>query len=198
MLGEFYRPFHQDIESKQGIDKDTNINIAPENIKCPICDKAMMEKLSKNGTFYSCVNFPECTGARKIDGSIMEAPKDLGKECPKCNVGGLIERDGRFGKFVACSNYPKCKYIEKSEEEKSKSNTGVKCNKCDSGYMEERKGRFGIFFSCNNYPDCKHIVKTRPTGDLCKLCGEMMMEGTKTIPTRCSSKTCPMHRPDKI
>jgi DNA topoisomerase I len=198
VLSEFYTPFHSDIVSKCDIDKVTNINTAPENIKCPSCDKAMVEKLARNGTFYSCVNFPECVGARKIDGSIMEAPKDLGKECPKCSVGGLVERDGKFGKFIACSNYPKCKYIEKSEEEKNKNNTGVKCNKCDLGHMEERKGRFGVFFSCNNYPDCKHIVKTRPTGELCKLCNEMMIEGTKTIPTRCSAKTCPMHRPDKM
>jgi hypothetical protein len=24
------------------------------------------------------------------------------------------------------------------------------------------------------------------------------MEGTKTIPERCSDKTCPMHRPDRL
>jgi DNA topoisomerase-1 len=174
------------------------MSAAPADILCPTCGKNMVEKLARNGTFYSCADFPTCMGARKIDGSVMEPPKDLGKVCPKCNEGNLVERDGKFGKFVACANYPKCKYIEKSEEEKAKSNTGVKCNKCADGYMEERRGRFGPFFSCNNYPDCKSIVKTRPTGDLCKMCNELMIEGTKTIPTRCSNKVCPMHRPDKI
>jgi ssDNA-binding Zn-finger/Zn-ribbon topoisomerase 1 len=83
--------------------------------------------------------------------------------------------------------------------------TGVHCNKCKDGYMEERKGRFGIFYSCSNYPDCKHIIKTRPTGNRCTYvkadgtqCGELMMTGTKTIPERCSDKTCPNHNPHKL
>jgi DNA topoisomerase I len=198
MLREFYVPFHSDVESKKDIDKATNVSAAPDNIECPICTGKMVEKLARNGTFYSCARFPDCDGARKIDGNVMEAPKDTGKVCPKCEKGNLVERDGKFGLFIACANYPKCKYIEKSQEEKEKNNTGVKCNHCASGYMEERKGRFGAFFSCNNYPDCKHIVKTKPTGEFCKMCTEMMIEGTKTIPTRCSSKTCPMHNPHKI
>jgi DNA topoisomerase-1 len=158
----------------------------------------MMVKLSRTGRFYSCARYPDCLGARKIDGSIMEGPKDLGKPCPKCDDGKLIERDGRFGKFVACSNYPKCKYIEQSEENKRNSSTGVKCNKCNQGEMEERKGRFGVFYSCSNYPDCKHIIKTKPTGNICKMCFSLMMEGTKTIPERCSNKACPMHNPHKL
>ena len=202
MLREFYTPFHSDVVSKKDIDKATNMAMAPEHIVCPLCNSQMNEKLARNGTFFSCVNFPTCLGARKIDGSIMEPPKTLEKKCPKCEESGkdnnLMEREGRFGKFVACSSYPKCKYIEKSEEEKLKANTGIKCNHCGTGYMEERKGRFGVFYSCNNYPDCKHIVKTKPTGDMCKMCGEMMMEGTKTIPTRCSQKSCPMHNPHKM
>ena len=202
MLRDFYTPFHSDVESKQDIDKATNVSTAPENIVCPLCSSGMTEKLARNGTFYSCVNFPACMGARKIDGTVMEPPKTLDKKCPKCSDKGvdnnLVERDGKFGKFVACSSYPKCKYIEKSDEEKAKSNTGVKCNKCSDGYMEERKGRFGPFFSCNNYPDCKHIVKTKPTGEFCSMCNEMMIEGTKTIPTRCSNKSCPMHNPHKM
>jgi DNA topoisomerase-1 len=128
----------------------------------------------------------------------MEGPKSLGRKCPKCSDGELIERDGRYGKFIACNNYPKCKYIEQDEEEKKKKSTGVQCNHCKNGEMEERRGRFGIFYACTNYPDCKHIVKTKPTGNICKLCGELMMEGTKTIPERCSSKTCPNHNPHKI
>jgi DNA topoisomerase I len=198
MLKDFYIPFHGDVISKENIDKATNISNAPEHIRCPICNSAMQEKLARNGTFYSCVNFPECIGARKIDGSIMEAPKTLEKICPKCEKHNLIEREGKYGKFIACSSYPKCKYIEKSEEERLKNLTGVKCNHCANGEMEERRGRFGVFYSCSNYPDCQHAIKAKPTGDACKMCGEMMMEGTKTIPERCSNKSCPMHNPHKM
>lgn len=197
-LTEFYTPFHSDVLSKQDIDKATNMSPAPENILCPKCKSKMIEKLSKNGTFYSCIRYPDCDGARKIDGTEMEGPKLLGKPCPKCQKGDLVERDSRYGKFVSCSLYPKCKYIEESAEEKAKKDTGVKCNHCSSGTMIERRGRFGTFYSCSNYPDCKHIIKTKPTGNICKMCGELMMEGTKTIPERCSLKSCPNHNPHKL
>jgi NAD-dependent DNA ligase len=41
-------------------------------------------------------------------------------------------------------------------------------------------------------------MKAKPTGNICKVCGSLMMEGTKTIPERCSNKACPMHNPHKI
>jgi DNA polymerase-3 subunit alpha len=122
--------------------------------------------------------------------------KAMGKKCPKCEKHNLIEREGKFGKFIACSGYPKCKYIEQAE--KIRPADAVSCNLCKDGYMEERRGRFGIFYSCVNYPDCKNAIKAKPTGKLCKLCGSLMMFGTKTIPERCSKKDCPMHNPHKM
>ena len=205
ILKDFYGPFLKDVKSKEKLEKATNMGEAPKGMQCPTCNADMVVKLARNGKFYSCSRYPDCMGARKIDGSIMEGPKKLGKDCPKCGKGELMEREGRYGKFIACSNYPKCKYIEQDEEMRKANSTGVACNKCKDGYMEERKGRFGIFFSCSNYPDCKHIVKTRPTGNRCTykkddgtICGELMMEGTKTIPERCSDKTCPNHNPHKL
>ena len=197
LLTDFYGEFNKEVKLKEKIEKINNLGEADESIKCPICNNSMIIKLSKGGKFYSCKNFPECQGARKINGEILEAPKDTGKLCPKCE-NKLIERDGKYGKFVACSNYPKCKYIEQSEEERSKKNTGVHCNKCETGYLEERRGRFGVFYSCNNYPTCKLAIKAKPTGKTCPVCHELMMEGTKTIPERCSNKNCENHNPHKM
>ncbi len=204
-LKDFYGPFIKDVKAKDKLEKATSMGDAPEGMQCPLCDANMVIKLAKNGKFYSCIRYPECMGARKMDGTVMEGPKKLDKKCPKCEKGDLMEREGRYGKFIACSNYPKCKYIEQDEEMRKANSTGVSCNKCKDGYMEERKGRFGIFYACSNYPDCKHIIKTRPTGNRCAykkadgtLCGELMMEGTKTIPERCSDKLCPMHNPHKL
>ncbi|MBP6888095.1 MAG: type I DNA topoisomerase [Candidatus Pacebacteria bacterium] len=197
-LTDFYGPFLKDIKSKDKLEKATNLGEAPDDLLCPLCNSKMVIKLAKNGKFYSCSRYPECMGARKLDGAVMEGPKSLGRKCPKCTDGELMEREGRFGKFIACNNYPKCKHIEQDEEEKKKKLTGVGCNKCKTGEMEERRGRFGIFYACTNYPDCKHIIKTKPTGNTCKLCGELMMEGTKTIPERCSSKICLNHNPHKL
>ncbi|MDQ5962697.1 MAG: topoisomerase [Patescibacteria group bacterium] len=197
-LKDFYGPFLKDVKSKDKLEKATNLGEAPDELRCPLCESHMVVKLARNGKFYSCSRYPDCKGARKMDGTELEGPKSIGRHCPKCTDGELMEREGRYGKFIACSNYPKCKYIEEDATEKKKKMTGVKCNKCADGEMEERRGRFGIFYSCSNYPTCKHAIKAKPTGAFCKLCGEMMMEGTKTIPERCSNKLCPNHNPHKI
>jgi len=197
-LRDFYTPFAKAIKAKNKIEKLTNMGDAPEEFLCPLCKGGMVYKLSKTGRFMSCKRFPECLGARKEDGSEIAPPKDLGKPCPKCNKGTLTQREGRFGMFITCSNYPKCKYVEQDPEEAAKAKTGVACPVCKTGEMVERRGRFGPFFSCSGYPNCKNAIKARPTGRLCAECGSLMMEGTKTIPERCSNKACPQHNPHKI
>ena len=195
-LKDFYGPFQKDLKAKDKIEKITNLGDAPSEFKFPVCGGPMIIKLSKSGKFMSCWRFPECTGARTILGEELEGPKETGELCPECG-GKLIERDGKFGRFIACSNYPKCKYIKKDGNNLSNS-TGVKCPVCGDGEMIPRKGRFGIFYSCSNYPKCRNAIKAKPTGKLCELCGSLMMEGTKTIPERCSNKACPNHNPHKL
>jgi len=200
-LKDFYGPFSKDVKSKEDIEKLTNLGEADKKFKCPICKGHMIIKLGRTGKFMSCSRFPECNGARTIDGKELEGPKETGEVCPECGTGKLVERDGRFGRFVACSNYPKCKYIKRDAQGADGNllnGTGVKCPTCKEGEMVARKGRFGIFYSCSNYPKCKNAIKAKPTGRICDLCGALMMEGTKTIPERCSNKTCPNHNPHKI
>ncbi len=197
-LTDFYGPFTKDLKSKSSIEKITNIGKADPDIKCPVCGSGMVIKLSRSGKFLSCERFPDCTGARTIDGKELEGPKDTGELCPKCGKANLVTREGKFGLFTACSRYPKCKYIKKDPELEKINSTGVQCPVCKTGYMSERRGRFGVFYSCSNYPDCKYAIKAKPTGNLCSICGSLMMEGTKTIPERCSDKTCPNHNPHKI
>lgn len=201
-LADFYKPFLKDVKSKDKIEKITNLGVADAKFKCPVCGSGMIIKLGKTGKFLSCEKFPDCVGARTIDGTELEGPKETGEKCPDCADGKLLERDGRFGRFIACSNYPKCKYVKQSENNLNK--TGVACPKCKDGEMVERRGRFGLFYSCSNYPKCKEAIKAKPTGRICDYmretgkCGALMMEGTKTIPERCSDKTCPNHNPHKL
>ena len=197
-LEDFYGPFRKDVESKQHIEKISNLGDAPKEFPCPVCGGPMIYKLSKSGKFMSCSKFPECTGARTLDGKELEGPKETGEICPECGKGKLIERDGRYGRFIACSNYPKCKFVKQDEETAKKAMTGVECPVCKKGEMMERRGRFGIFYSCSKYPDCKYAIKAKPTGRTCPMCGALMMEGTKTIPERCSDKSCPNHNPHKL
>ncbi len=201
VLSEFYTPFLKEVKIKDKLAKATDLGPAPEDILCPKCKASMIYKLSRNGKFFSCSKYPDCDGARKLDGSEMQGPQETGENCPLCfekHGGKLVTREGKFGIFVSCSRYPKCKFIKEDEEEKKKKMTGVQCPMCKKGEMMERRGRFGIFYSCSNYPDCKNAIKAKPTGNLCSLCGALMMEGTKTIPERCSDKTCPNHNPHKI
>ncbi|MFH1473168.1 MAG: type I DNA topoisomerase [bacterium] len=197
-LTDFYGPFEKDVKSKDKIDKVTNLGEAPNGEKCPVCGAGMIVKLSKSGKFLSCEKFPGCTGARTIDGKELEGPKDTGELCPKCGKGNLVTREGKFGLFIACARYPKCKFIKKDAEQEKANSTGVLCPVCKTGHMIERRGRFGLFYGCSDYPDCKYAIKAKPTGEICKLCGSLMMEGTKTIPERCSDKLCPNHNPHKL
>ncbi len=198
VLNEFYRVFHEAVKAKEHIDKVTKLGDADDSIRCPKCDATMVIKLSRTGKFLSCSKFPDCDGARLEDGTLIEGPRPTGETCPKCEKGELVERSGRFGKFIACASYPKCKYIKNDPTLNPMRSSGVRCPHCNAGDMIERKGRFGIFWSCSNYPDCKHAIKTKPTGNMCVICGSLMMEGTKTIPERCSVKTCPNHNPHKL
>lgn len=197
-LRDFYTPFTKAVRSKAKIPKITGMGDAPAEFPCPICGGPMEYKLSRTGRFMSCKRFPECLGARKEDGSEIAPPKEIGEACPDCKDGKLIEREGRFGRFIACSNYPKCKFVKQDPAELERTKTGVQCPVCQKGEMMERRGRFGLFFACSNYPDCKNAIKARPTGRICEMCGSLMMEGTKTIPERCSNKSCPMHNPHKL
>jgi DNA topoisomerase-1 len=202
-LKDFYTPFLKEVKSKEKLEKATNLGEAPKNIKCPKCGSGMIVKLSRGGKFYSCSKYPDCDGALMLDGTELKGPKETGEMCPDCGEkkgGKLIVRERRDGSgtFISCSRYPKCKFIKKDEAEEMKKRTGVSCPECKKGEITERRGRFGIFYSCSNYPDCKFAIKAKPTGNICKLCGSLMMEGTKTIPERCSNKACENHNPHKI
>jgi DNA topoisomerase-1 len=197
-LTDFYGPFIKDVKAKDKIEKVTNLGKAPAEFKCPVCQSDMIIKLGRSGKFLSCERFPDCQGARTIEGKELEGPKDTGELCPKCGKGNLVTREGKFGMFTACARFPKCKFIKKDEEQEKANSTGVQCPVCKTGYMSERRGRFGVFYSCSNYPDCKYAIKAKPTGNLCKMCNSLMMEGTKTIPERCSDKLCPNHNPHKL
>lgn len=84
--------------------------------------------------------------------------------------------------------------------------TKVKCPLCGAGVIVPKRGRFGAEWRCDAdvKPMCKFKVETKPTGKKCTYvraggpCGALMVAGTKTIPDRCSDKTCPNRNPHKL
>lgn len=109
-----------------------------------------------------------------------KAPKETGEVCPNCG-SSLVIRKGRYGEFTACSNYPECKYIKKEEKQVKEI---MDCPKCGGKIIEKKTKRGKIFYGCNNYPKCKYASWDKPTGNLCKECGEPLVEKN-------SSETCP-------
>ena len=101
-----------------------------------------------------------------------KAPKETGEVCPNCG-SSLVIRKGRYGEFTACSNYPECKYIKKEEKQVKEI---MDCPKCDGKIIEKKTKRGKIFYGCNNYPKCKYASWDKPTGNLCKECGEPLVE----------------------
>jgi len=80
----------------------------------------------------------------------------------------------------------------------------VACPECGRTGFEPARGRFGVIWRCQNRPACKFWLDAQPLGRKCtyqvrgKPCGAMMVEGTKTIPDRCSNRQCPNRYPHKL
>jgi DNA topoisomerase-1 len=71
-LQDFYDDFQKKLKEKEDIDKQTTLGPAPNGESCPECGDDMVVKLGKAGKFLSCSNFPDCDGARTMDGESME------------------------------------------------------------------------------------------------------------------------------
>lgn len=98
-LREFYIPFTKEIKKRdKEAAKITNLGKGPKEFPCPTCGSEMIIKLGRGGRFLSCDRFPECNGARTIDGKVIEKEKPIGKD----PVTGLeiFVLDGRYGPYV--------------------------------------------------------------------------------------------------
>ncbi len=103
-LREFYTPFKKAVDSKEDIDKITNLGPGPKEFPCPVCGSDMVIKLGRGGKFLSCDRFPDCDGARMIDGSDVKADEPLGKHPESGDDIYLLT--GRFGPYVQLGPTP--------------------------------------------------------------------------------------------
>ena len=98
-------------------------------------------------------------------------PEKTGEKCPECG-SDLVVRNGKYGSFVACGNYPECKYIKKEEKQKV---IVAKCPKCEHDIIERKTRKGKTFYGCSGYPKCKYATWYKPTGELCKTCGNLLV-----------------------
>ncbi len=103
-LSEFYKPFKKAVDAKENIAKITNLGPGPQEFPCPVCGKDMVIKLGKSGKFLSCARYPDCDGARLIDGSDIKEDEPLGKHPESGEDIYLLS--GRFGPYVQLGKTP--------------------------------------------------------------------------------------------
>ena len=103
-LREFYTPFQKAVASKENIAKITNLGPGPKEFPCPLCESEMVIKLGRGGKFLSCNRFPDCIGARMLDGSQIKEDEPLGIHPDTGEEIYLL--NGRFGPYVQIGKTP--------------------------------------------------------------------------------------------
>jgi len=95
--------------------------------------------------------------------TIEVAGGELPMPCPKCQMGVLVRRNGRYGEFQACSRLAQCDYKANLEaaassrpivKAKASGKVGDRCPQCRQGRMERKQGKYGSFVGCSRWPKC--------------------------------------------
>ncbi len=103
-LKEFYIPFQAAVAAKENIEKLTNLGAGPKEFPCPTCGSSMVIKLGRGGKFLSCDRYPDCEGARTIEGKELAGEEPLGIH-PETGEP-IFVLDGRFGPYVQLGETP--------------------------------------------------------------------------------------------
>lgn len=185
LIKEFYQPFKENLMQKtEEVNKKDLTEEATEEV-CEKCGKPMVIKLGRFGKFLACTGFPECKNTKPINSNgEPEEPEATNEKCELCGSPMQVKQ-GRYGKFLGCTKYPECKGIKRIEN-----STGVKCPSCGQGEIVEKRSRKGrTFYSCNKYPECKYALWSKPTGNKCPDCDNLMVYG-KGGTENCSNTGC--------
>lgn len=166
-LSKFYAPFKIALDAAE---KNSNY----EKILCENCGAEMVIKVSRNGRFLACSNYPECKTTKPLPkGNKEQRDEPVIAEGVTCEICGkpMYLRSSKFGKFYGCTDYPNCKGIKPYT-------IGIKCPKCGEGELSERYSpkSHKSFWGCTRYPECNFITNYQPVNVTCPSCGHKTME----------------------
>ncbi len=189
VIKDFYAPFHENLVAKDKELSKKEITETATDEKCDKCGKPMIIKFGRFGKFYACSGYPDCKTTKPYDEkdkAAQDAAQDqaAGQVCETCGAPMMVKR-GRFGAFLSCSKYPECKFTKQIQKK-----TGAKCPKCKEGDIIEKRSRKGRnFYACSRYPDCDFAMWSKPTGEACPKCSNLLVFAKDHMIT-CSDKEC--------
>ena len=176
-MAEFYEKFDQDLKHAEEHMTDIKRMEKPIDEKCPKCEKGLVIKWGRHGSFIACTGYPDCTYTRELTVDLPDVDKvdfsEQGDEeyCENCGRPMVLKK-GRFGTFLACTGYPDCKTTKQigGAQKKPDQQLDEKCPQCGNNLVL-KTGRYGEFTACSNYPTCK-FVKQKTIGVKCPECSE--------------------------
>ncbi len=170
-MGSFYERFAVDLERAATQMTDIKRMEKPTDFICEKCNKPMVIKWGRHGSFIACTGYPECSNTRELPSAQPEEMGEQGEEeyCPNCGRGMVLKK-GRFGQFYACSGYPDCKTTKQIGQAAKQADVPLDetCPTCSKNLVK-KFGRFGEFVACSDYPTCKY-VKQKTVGVTCPTC----------------------------
>ncbi|TWI77481.1 DNA topoisomerase I [Desulfobotulus alkaliphilus] len=113
---------------------------------CDKCQRPMVVKQGRFGTFLACSGYPECKNTSSIHaGQPQGGGEGTGVACPEEGCSGeLVERKSRRGKvFYGCKRYPDCTFAIWDKP------IAEKCPDCGHPYLVEKTTKkLGTHLKC--------------------------------------------------
>jgi DNA topoisomerase-1 len=168
LLEAFYPPLRERVDEVRKTTRRRDFTTEATDEVCSL-GHPMVIRLGRNGRFLACSMYPEHKESRPLPGDEPPAQAGTGETCPKCGLGTLVGKRGRFGPFVGCDRYPDCDYIQRDgPEPPAQLPFEVICPKNTDGHLVARRARRtgNVFWGCSNYPKCDYTTNFEPIGAL--------------------------------
>lgn len=114
----------------------------------------------------------------KADEEIPKKPPIyIGRKCPECKEGDLVQKRGRFGEFIACDKFPECKHSEPLIPKPKPKFVDESCPECGSKLVIREAARSkNKFIACSAFPKCNYIKPEEKTLEVLLTLGEITKE----------------------